>query len=374
MNKLRDIYGRLDEALPSTAGNPCGGCLGCCSIKNVVMHRIGSMEMEYLSRNVDGERVALFKEYVTQKKDGQGEFMHPICPLYDRDRGGCSAYPYRPMSCRLFGHYFLEGTEAPGECLYRERGKKIKAARYFDEIPCARDLRELNWEYLSRRPYTTHTMKEENKYAERIGMDSLVEDIDLVDVVDKALHLELRGELEQAYRLFREHEQEQSDSPYFYFYFGNLCDEMEKYDEAIASFRKAISLREDNSLFFFRLALDLVVRGEREEAMRLFLKVIELNPENAIALGYLGYLHIIESKPREAAGYLEKSLAIDPEQPFFRFRLGLAYLGTGRGDEAELELEKVKDFPPVAKDALHLLSEIARVKSERASAKNPESA
>jgi tetratricopeptide (TPR) repeat protein len=333
-----------------------------------VMHRIGSMEMEYLTRNVGNDRVSLFKEYVTQKRDGQGEVVHPICPLYDRDRGGCSAYSYRPMSCRLFGHYFLEGTEAPEECLYKERGKKIKAARYFDEIPFARDLRELNWEYLSRRPYTTKTMKEENRYAEKIGLESLVEDIDLVDVVDRALHLELKGELEQAYQLFREHEREQGASPFFYFYFGNLCDEMEKYDEAIECFRHAISLKDDNSLFCFRLALDLVVRGEREEALGWFLKVIELNPENAIALGYLGYLHLIDAKPRDAAGYLEKSLAIDSEQPFFRFRLGLAYLGMGRGDDAEAELEQVKDFPPVAKDALHLLSEIARVKSERESA------
>ncbi len=85
-----------------------------------------------------------------------------------------------------------------------------------------------------------------------------------------------------------------------------------------------------------------------------------------MAMGYLGYLLLIARKPHEACGYLEKAVAIDPHQQFFTFRLGLAYLGMGKPDEAEALFLKVKDFPPVAQDVSRLLEDIARVKAERA--------
>jgi tetratricopeptide (TPR) repeat protein len=330
------------------------------------MHRIGTMEMEHLSRNIGKEKVDLFKEYITRKKNEEGAFIIPVCPLYDKSAGGCGVYPFRPLSCRIFGHFFLEGTVLPEDCVYREKGKWINASRYFEEIPFTKEFRALIREFLSKRPYTTQSMKEEIRFAEGFGLESIVEDIDFVDVIDRALHLELKGEYQKAYELFRAHEEENSDSPYYYFYFGNLCDEMEKYAEAIACFRKAISLKNDDSLFHFRLALDLVVSGVHQEAYDEFRKVIELNPENAMAMGYLGYLLLIARKPHEACGYLEKAVAIDPHQQFFTFRLGLAYLGMGKGDEAEALFLKVKDFPPVAQDVSRLLEDIARVKAERA--------
>lgn len=367
IEKLGQFYEKLDSTFKPVEGNPCGDCLGCCSHQNVVLHRIGLMEMEYLTRHIGREKVEEFKDYIFRKTDDEGKFRYVVCPLYDLESRRCSAYEWRPMSCRLYGRYFLEGGTVPDECTFKDTGIWFKVSDYFNVVPYAEEFRDLSREYLSSRPYTISSMNEERCYAENFAIEPIVAGEDFYDPVDRALNLQLKGELEKAYEIFKEVEKDNHESPYFYYYLGNLCDEMERYREAVGCFRRALSMKDDDSLFHFRVALDLVVLGEHEEAYSTFKRVVELNPRNAMAYGYLGYLNLLAGKPGEAVVELEKALSLDEEQKFFRFRLGLAYLGLGRGSEAEAELLKVKDFEPVAGDVAHLLEEIDKVKAQSGS-------
>jgi tetratricopeptide (TPR) repeat protein len=278
------------------------------------------------------------------------------------EKKGCSAYLHRPLSCRIFGHYFLEGSTVPGTCVFKEKGKWFRAGEYFKVIPFAEEFRSLHRLYLGRRPYTLRSMSEELKYAEGFGIEPIVDDLDFLDIVDRALQLELKGNLKGAYELFRKGEADNLTSPYFYYYFGNLCDEMERHDEAVQHFRRALDMKDDDSLFHFRYALGLVVQGNQKEAKAAFERVIELNPQNAMALGYLGYLHLNRGELSMAAQYFEKALELDPEQPYFRFRLALTCLGLRRGDEAEKLLRQLTGFEAMKEDVAYLLSEIDRIK------------
>ncbi len=363
ITKLGQLYAKIDATFTAVEGNPCKDCLGCCSHQHVVLHRIGLMEMEYLTSHIGRERVEGFKDYIFRKQDEEGKFRFVVCPLYDLEAGGCSAYEWRPMSCRLYGRYFLEGGSVPDNCVFKESGIWFKVSDYFTVVPYAEEFRNLSREYLASRPYTISSMNEERCYAENFVLEPIVAGEDFHDPVDRALNLQLKGELEKAYEIFMEVESSNRESPYFYYYLGNLCDEMERYTEAVKYFKCALSMKDDDSLFHFRAALDLVVLGVHEEAYAAFQKVVALNPRNAMAYGYLGYLNLLGGRLKEAALELEKALSLDGEQKFFRFRLGLAYLGLGRGKEAEEELLKVKDFEPVARDVANLLQEIARVKS-----------
>jgi tetratricopeptide (TPR) repeat protein len=364
MKRLGELYARLDEALPRTEGNPCKDCLGCCSVVHVIMHRIGMMEMDYLSRHVEKEKVELFKDYIFRKKDETGEVAQILCPLYSKEIGGCSIYHYRPVSCRLFGHYYLTGSSVPDSCVFKERGAWIKAGDYFDVIPFAKEFRSLNRQYLSCRPYTKESMDEQIRFAEGFGTEPIIDDEEYPDAVDRALSLQLREKRDEAYEIFVREEEKNADSPYFYFYFGNLCDEMERYEEAVKCFRKALALKDDDSLFHFRLAMDLVIMGHHEEAMGEFRKVIELNPQNAMAWGYIGYLNFQSNDLKGAVENFGQALALDASQHLFRFRRALALLGLGRGWEAEEELLKVKDIELFSRDVGYLLAEIGRIKEK----------
>ncbi|MDQ7825625.1 MAG: tetratricopeptide repeat protein [Candidatus Eremiobacteraeota bacterium] len=361
MTRLGELYEKLDAALPAIEGNPCRGCLGCCSLSHVVMHRISLMELTYMGRKIDSARLEQFKAYILRKKDEKGDPLFTVCPLYDGEKGRCSEYLVRPTSCRLFGHYFLEGTSVPDECIFKDRGTWFRAGRYFTLIPFAKEFRALNRGFRSVMPYTQKTITEQMEYADGFVPESPLTDEEFPDPVDMALHLQLLGRRDEAYRLFADHEGEVA---YYYFYYANLCDEMERYEEAVKLFRKAVLIRDDDSLFHFRLALDLVILGKKEEALEEFGKVVTLNGENAMAYGYLGYLHLERHEVKEAVPFLEKALSLDPSQNFFRFRLGLAYLGLGKGREAEEELLKVQHFEPVKDDVKYLLEEIGRIKNE----------
>lgn len=364
MKNLGELYERLDKELPSYPGNPCMNCLGCCSLQHIIMHRIGLMEIEYMSIHLGKDLVKDFKDYVIKKKDDKGDYIHTVCPLFDRQSGGCSGYLYRPMSCRLFGHYFLEGTTIPEECFFKEKGEWFKAGKYFEIVPFANEFRSLNRQYMSKRPYTLRTMSEEISFADGYSTEPMIDVNDFPETMDKALHYQLKGEKKKAYELFRDDEPKNSNSPYYYFYFGNLCDEMELYNEAVLHFRKAVSLLDSDSLFHFRLGLDLVILGRHDEAMEEFTRVIKLNPKNAMAYGYLGYLNLQKANLSEACEALEKAVRMDPDQHYFRFRLALTYLGMGRGNDALREFLVIKDFEPLAADVNHLISEIEKINEQ----------
>jgi|GEM_PF-2003954 len=365
VTKLSQLYAKIDATFGPVEGNLCSECVGCCSHKHVVLHRIGLMELDYMTRHIGRDRVEEFKDYIFRKTDEDGKFRYTVCPLYSTESGGCSAYQWRPLSCRLYGRYFVEGSSVPDICIFKESGIWFKVSDYFKVVPYAEEFRNLSREYLSSRPYSISSMNEERCFAENFTLEPILAGEDFDDPVDRALNLQLCGELEKAYETFMEAESSNRESPYFYYYLGNLCDEMERYTEAREYFRRAVSMKDDDSLFHFRAALDLVVLGEHQEAYAAFQRVVMLNPRNAMAYGYLGYLDLLGGRLKEAAACLEKALSLDGEQKLFRFRLGLAYLGLGKGREAEEQLLKVKDFEPVAGDVADLLQQIEKVKSQQ---------
>jgi Fe-S-cluster containining protein len=366
MDRLEKLYHNLDDTFIPVEGNPCAdsSCMACCSLQHIVMHRISLMEMEYLSRHAGREKAEIFKDYIARRKDEAGNPLYLVCPLYCSEKGGCTVYMHRPVSCRIFGRYFLEGGTIPEQCSFKDKGTWFRASEYFKVIPYAEEFRSLHRQYLGKRPYTLRSMSEELKYAEGFGVEPIVDDQDFLDVIDRALHLELKGKLQEAYDLFMASEKEYRQSPYFYYYFGNLCDEMERHEEAVGHFKRAMELKDDDSLFHFRYALDMVIGGDQAEARSAFEKVIDMNPQNAMALGYLGYIHLNGGDLKGAAEYFEKALALDPDQQYFRFRLALTYLGLRRGEEAEVLLRQIVDFEPMKNDVAYLLGEIEKIKKE----------
>lgn len=93
---------------------------------------------------------------------------------------------------------------------------------------------------------------------------------------------------------------------------GAKLIEQGKADEAIAEFRKAVSLDPNHTTARLNLAYTYDRQGRSEEAMSEYQKVVELDPKSHFAHNNLGVLHDKKGLYDEAIGQFEKALQIDP--------------------------------------------------------------
>ena len=108
----------------------------------------------------------------------------------------------------------------------------------------------------------------------------------------------------------------EEDLPYIYSYIGNCLKDLEQYREAIAILEKGASLdntRPDihNLLGFCHFKLE-----EYENAVSHFSKTVELNPSSAIDYANLGVNYRRLEKNDEAIKYFELALSLDPTIEF----------------------------------------------------------
>ncbi len=113
----------------------------------------------------------------------------------------------------------------------------------------------------------------------------------------------------------------EEDLPYIYSYIGNCLKDLEQYREAIAILEKGASLdntRPDihNLLGFCHFKLE-----EYENAVSHFSKTVELNPSSAIDYANLGVNYRRLEKNEEAIKYFELALSLDPSIEFARDNL-----------------------------------------------------
>jgi ribosomal protein S12 methylthiotransferase accessory factor len=111
------------------------------------------------------------------------------------------------------------------------------------------------------------------------------------------------------------------DLPYIYSYIGNCLKDLEQYREAIAILEKGAEIdntRPDihNLLGFCHFKL-----GEFEHAVSHFSKTVELNPSSAIDYANLGVNYRKLDKKDEAIKYFELALSLDPSIEFARDNL-----------------------------------------------------
>jgi Flp pilus assembly protein TadD len=78
-----------------------------------------------------------------------------------------------------------------------------------------------------------------------------------------------------------------------------------------------------------------------DQAMASLRRALELEPDNVEALYYAGVVLMAQNKPAEAVPFLEQALAKSPTNPAVKFQLGLAYFAQQSYDKAQPLLEDV---------------------------------
>jgi Flp pilus assembly protein TadD len=117
-------------------------------------------------------------------------------------------------------------------------------------------------------------------------------------------------------------------------------------DDAIAHYKKAISLAPDFYAARNNLGSAYLAKSQFSAAQEQFEQVIKTNPSDAAAYFNLGNVFLVTEKYEEAARWLDQGISKQPKSPLGHFLLGSLYTRTGRGEEAEKELQACLELDP----------------------------
>lgn len=147
--------------------------------------------------------------------------------------------------------------------------------------------------------------------------------------------------------------------PYPYFYRGQAYRRLEKYNEALADFDKAVVLKPDLAAAHFETGLAYASQEKFKQAIAAYDKAIKTSPDNA---DYLYSRCVAKSWSNDNAGAREdcrKAVKIKPDFIDAWLTLGRAHEDLGALDKAEECYKEVLKLDPGNKSAKEGLDYIA---------------
>jgi tetratricopeptide (TPR) repeat protein len=149
-----------------------------------------------------------------------------------------------------------------------------------------------------------------------------------------------------------------SNSPKLHVLLGDIYRQRKSFPDAEQEYRKALTLKPNDTGALFGLSLALLDDGQTDEALRQAQAALERNSDDPELNAVMGEILCARSDFAGAEGYLKKSLNTKPEYvPHVHALLGKVYAQTNRTQEAIAELKLAL---PDDKDG-HLHYQIARL-------------
>jgi tetratricopeptide (TPR) repeat protein len=127
---------------------------------------------------------------------------------------------------------------------------------------------------------------------------------------------------------------------------GEAMDALKNHGGAIEQFRAAVKANPREPDVHFGLGYLLWTQRQYPEAASEFQAELANNPNHVQAMIYLGDTQIQLGHPEIAQPLLEKALRIDSGRELAHLDLGILYAGTGRQDDALLELKEAARLAP----------------------------
>jgi serine/threonine protein kinase/cytochrome c-type biogenesis protein CcmH/NrfG len=129
---------------------------------------------------------------------------------------------------------------------------------------------------------------------------------------------------------------------------GLLQDDAGWYQQAIASYVRAIEIDPGNADAYRRLGETYNHNEQTDEALSAFHKAIERDPQQYRNYRDLGDCYVERARYQEAITQFRKALELAPNEPLVRYHLGRAYLDAGQLAAAEREMRMaiaLKEIP-----------------------------
>ncbi|MBN1798025.1 MAG: tetratricopeptide repeat protein [Spirochaetales bacterium] len=143
-----------------------------------------------------------------------------------------------------------------------------------------------------------------------------------------------------------------------YYNLGNAYYDIEKYEDAVFFYNKAIEL--DNTLFSaqFNLAFSYVKLGDSEKAITILNVILEKDPHNVDTLKLLGYAcHMLGDEEQALVAY-DNILAIAPEHKDALNNKAVIYWKLKKYEEAEAAFRMLLKTNPADFEALYNLGDL----------------
>ncbi len=130
---------------------------------------------------------------------------------------------------------------------------------------------------------------------------------------------------------------------------GITFERMQRWKEAEADLKKALSLSSDQPLVLNYLGYSWIEQGRNlDEALAMIQKAVEQRPDDGYIVDSLGWALYRLGRYKEAVEWLEKAAALIPEDPTINDHLGDAYWQAGRRLDATFQWRHAAAMKPEA--------------------------
>jgi tetratricopeptide (TPR) repeat protein len=127
---------------------------------------------------------------------------------------------------------------------------------------------------------------------------------------------------------------------------GVIWNKRKEHDKAIADYKKAVEILDNNWTVFNNIGYTLLNTGRYEESIPYFDRSIELDSERAFSFNNRGFAHSNLGKYEQAFADFRKSYNIDPSNPLLYKYRGLTLYMIGEHEEALKDLLKAIEKDP----------------------------
>lgn len=137
----------------------------------------------------------------------------------------------------------------------------------------------------------------------------------------------------------------------------------EKHEEAIATFKKAIEINNNNQEVYVEIGWGYFNLLDADNAKLNWEKANQISPIAGAHIG-IGYIYFMENKLNQAKNHFVTAIALDPENSAAHSALGRLYEKEELYKEAIIELDKAISLNPKEAMAHFTLSEIYKEQGE----------
>lgn len=168
----------------------------------------------------------------------------------------------------------------------------------------------------------------------------------------RAETLRRSGKTEAAIEVLQALAKSHPDLPLVHVSVGDLHRFLEEYEEAVASYDRAIDFYEARGsaqwFAYYVRGISHERLGNWPEAESDFRRALEINPEQPQVLNYLGYSLVEEQiKLDEALDMIERAVAAEPQSGYIVDSLGWVLYRLGRYEEAVVHMERAVELEPI---------------------------
>jgi len=160
------------------------------------------------------------------------------------------------------------------------------------------------------------------------------------------------GKVESAIEVLEQLAKRFGELPVVHSTLGDVLRQQDRFEEAAASYDRALELSEEGSVGLWFLHYARAISFERlkewPKAEADFRRALELNPGQPQVLNYLGY-SLVEKQTKldEALAMIEEAVAASPDSGYIVDSLGWVLYRLGRYDEAVGHMERAVELMPV---------------------------